>query len=64
MRGNYRPTGHVENYTNAFLVSFYAVLLIGLVAVWAMFGFIDAVLVACVINLYLHRRRLRRLAGQ
>ena len=58
MRG--RPIGRVENFTVPFLVSFYVVLLMGLIAVWAMSEFLVAVLVAFGIHVFLARKLMNR----
>lgn len=36
----------VEDYTNAFLVSFMCLLFMGLIAVWAIWGFLTALVVS------------------
>ncbi|WP_298296967.1 hypothetical protein [uncultured Litoreibacter sp.] len=46
-----RPAGRVENYTTAFLWSAGLVLFMGLVALWASFGYLAALLGAGVIRL-------------
>ena len=52
--------GRAPNYTNAFLVSAYVVLVIVLVTIWATWGYGAALLVAFASHMYLARKLLAR----
>ena len=61
MRG--RPIGRVEDFTIPFLVSFYVLLLMGLIAVWAMSDFLVALVIAFGIHVVLARKLFERTRG-
>ena len=58
MRG--RSIGQVEDYTIPFLVCFYILTLMGLIAVWAMSDFLIALIVAFAAHVVLTRKLLAR----
>ena len=58
MRG--RPIGRVEDFTIPFLVTFYILLLIALITIWAMSDFIVALLFAFAIHVFLARKLVAR----